>query len=344
MAGVDNKEQEVNMLVELNGTGREVLKQTINVLQAVGSVELTIDDLSETVSQKMKHWKYKFEKIKPIATDEQRDIINYYERLQVLMNKAYKKYLENSKDFDRISLKVANLMEEILSLESQAGLRRLKSKIAIVYSKFNELPKEYKEYSYAIKNELTITSKIVDELINEEQEINEKDKIEKYYKAMITTGLMLSFAVEFASKVEAIVKIFEVICKRYRLRNKIEDITLHMTSFDEVISRKDDFLEIINKTIFDNNESLDYLRKELEINIDKGISSKAFNKTLEAYTLRKEKMYRNYKSLNRIAKDRIDRYLDEEAKSWGDIYSEPDIEKELIDDIITLYETEVEVL
>ena len=339
MAGVDKKEREVNMLVELHRTGREVLKQTINVLQAGGSLDLTADELENLVNQKMKYWKYKFEKVEPTATSEQRDIINYYIRLQVLMNKAYKKYLEYSRDFDRLSLKIANLMEEVLSLEAQAGLRRLKSKIATIYSKFNELPQDYQEYSNTIKKELVATRNIVTALINEKLETTEEERINQYIQATITISKMLVFVIEYASMVEAMTKIFEVICKRYKMRVKLEDITQSITSYDEVVSRKEEFLLAIDKVVLNNEDSMVFLETESKLKTSDKIKMKRIYQRLESYSERKEVMYKNYKSLNKIAKDRIERYLDEEAKSWGDDFDTLDIEEELIDDIIVLYVT-----
>lgn len=346
MAGVDNKENKDEVLSLIQTTGRELLKQTINVLQTTGSLDISFAEIEELVSKKMKSHKYKFLSVGVYhadTTETQRRIIAYYKRLQVLFYKAYKKYLENSKDFDRLSMKVSNLMEEVLSIEVQEGLKRVKNKIASIYNKFNELPSEYEENSNKIKKELKLTNFIIDELINENQDINEKDKIEKYYNAMVSTGLFLTFALEQASRIEGMVKIFETVCKKYKIRNKIEDNTLILSSYDEVVSRKEEFLYTIKKSIFNNKEALDYLRYDLEINTDKAISNNIITKALESYEQRKEKMYKNYKSLNRIAKDRIERYLNEEAKAWADDFDILDIEQELINDITVLYETEIEV-
>lgn len=340
MAGVDNKEKELKLIAKLNQTGREILKQTMNYLKATGSLDITLNDINKFVNQKLKNKENVFNNINKVATSEQRDIINYYARLQVLMNKAYKKYIQYSREFDRLSLKVANLMQEVLSIEEQAGLKRIKNKIPSISSKFDNLPKQY---SNKIKDELSSLLLMISEMTKEELEIDEKEKIQKYYNAMITTTLLLSFTIENASKVEAIVKIFEVICKRHKLKNKMNDITLVMASYDEVVIRRDEFLDTIKKSVLDDENATRFLQGELELNVNKESSTRLFNKVLDAYIFREEKMYKRYKSLNKIAKDRIERYLDEEVKSWGDNFDIIDIEEELIEEIINQYELELEV-
>ena len=312
----------------------------MNYLKATGSLDITLNDINKFVNQKLKNKENVFNNINKVATSEQRDIINYYARLQVLMNKAYKKYIQYSREFDRLSLKVANLMQEVLSIEEQAGLKRIKNKIPSISSKFDNLPKQY---SNKIKDELSSLLLMISEMTKEELEIDEKEKIQKYYNAMITTTLLLSFTIENASKVEAIVKIFEVICKRHKLKNKMNDITLVMASYDEVVIRRDEFLDTIKKSVLDDENATRFLQGELELNVNKESSTRLFNKVLDAYIFREEKMYKRYKSLNKIAKDRIERYLDEEVKSWGDNFDIIDIEEELIEEIINQYELELEV-
>ena len=186
---------------------------------------------------------------------------------------------------------------------------------------------------------MVATRNIVTALINEKLETTEEERINQYIQATITISKMLVFVIEYASMVEAMTKIFEVICKRYKMRVKLEDITQSITSYDEVVSRKEEFLLAIDKVVLNNEDSMVFLETESKLKTSDKIKMKRIYQRLESYSERKEVMYKNYKSLNKIAKDRIERYLDEEAKSWGDNFDILDIEEELIDDIIVLYVT-----
>ena len=346
MAGVDNKEKDI--LTELHLSGRELLKQTINVLEA-SSLELSFDQIEDIVNNKMKRVKYKIPNMRQeieSTTREQREIMHYYKRLQVLFYKAYKVYYSAVMDFDRLSLKGANLMEEVIHLELQRKLKEASNKLNNLNQRLDK--KETTEYSNTIKKDILEVLEIIKDLTEENEKISEMIEWKKKEKALLGTNLMLAYALDSTTKIEAIVKLFEVICKRHKLRQKIEDSTLVISSYNEVVSRKKEFLDTIKTFIEEETQRVTEMNirynKELKGKpLAKPPSAEVIEKVLEAYEERKDKLYLNYKKTNRLAKARIEIYLDDQVKAGRDNFDTIDIEQDLIDDLKAIFMNETEV-
>lgn len=342
MADVEKKENKI--IEQLHLTGREQLKQTIKALESTGYLNLTYKELQNTINlmNKKKRTKKKKEEI-ICTTDEQRQVKCYYDRLQMLFFKAHKRYLEHVRDFDRVSLKSANLMEEVITDETQEKLKMAKNKIDLIYKttiKDSELLSN--EYSDTIKKDLNVVKEVIESLITSNNELlEEKNKFAEYEKTLVGTTLMLSFALENVAKVEAIVKIFEAICKKHKLNNKFKDTTKTISSYYEVLLRVNNYSEIMKKHIAETEKNKEYIEQKLMLDTKNSVSNKALQSVIEAYIYRKDKLYDNYKTLNKVAQARIEKYLNYETKTWRDDFNTIDLEQYLIDDLISLYESEM---